>query len=396
MSNARAPVLGHFGAAMAGLTSIRAYAYEPAFVAEMQERINRYTRTARVFYNLNRWVAVRLELLSTIFTTALAAYLVYIQKQEASNAGFSLNMTLGFSGMILVWIRCFNDFEVQSNSLERIQRYLTIEQEEAPTAEGKPPAYWPSSGALRVENLSARYSTDGPEVLHRLSFNLEAGQHVGVVGRTGSGKSSLTLALLRAIPTEGDVYYDGLPTASMNLDALRANITIIPQSPELLAGTLRHNLDIFGQHEDAELHDALRAAGLGVGAEDGITLETSIASGGANLSVGQRQQIALARALVRGSRLLILDEATSAIDYEKDALIQTALQRELAKDVTVITVAHRLSSVVNADKVMVLDAGNIVEFGSPKELLKEQEGRFRALVDESEDREALHSAVGSL
>ncbi|KAF7377593.1 p-loop containing nucleoside triphosphate hydrolase protein [Mycena sanguinolenta] len=390
MSNARAPVLGHFGAAMAGLTSIRAYGREAAFITDLQEKINHYTRCARVFYNLNRWVAVRLELLSTLFTTALAAYLVYFQNQQASNAGFSLTMTLGFSGMILVWIRCFNDFEVQSNSLERIQRYLTIEQEPAPTKEGTPPAYWPSSGALRVENLFARYSSDGPQVLHGLSFSLEAGEHIGVVGRTGSGKSSLTLALLRAIPTEGNVYYDGLPTTSINLNALRSNITIIPQSPELLAGTLRHNLDILDQHEDAELHHALRAVGLQLGEENGITLETLIASGGSNLSVGQRQQIALARALVRQSKVLILDEATSAIDYEKDALIQEALQNELGNDVTVIVVAHRLSSVMNADKVMVLDAGRIVEFGAPKELLKDQNGRFRALVDESEDRETLY------
>ncbi|KAJ6598427.1 P-loop containing nucleoside triphosphate hydrolase protein [Mycena vulgaris] len=390
MSNARAPVLGHFGAAIAGLTSIRAYACEPAFIAETQERINHYTRSARVFYNLNRWVAIRLELLSTLFTTALAVYLVYFQKQEASNTGFSLTMTLGFSGMILVWIRCFNDFEVQSNSLERIQRYLTIEQEPAPTKEGLPPAYWPASGDIRVENLSARYSVDGPEILHGVSFNLKAGEHIGVVGRTGSGKSSLTLALLRAIPTGGNVYYDGILTTSINLDSLRANITIIPQSPELLAGTLRHNLDFFGQHDDATLNDALRAAGIG--ADDGITLDTPIATGGRNLSVGERQIVALARALVRGSRLLILDE-----DYEKDAAIQEALRHfSSASTNSVITVAHRLQSVIAADKVMVLDAGCIVEFGSPKDLLRVKGGRFRALVDDSEDQEALYKAVGPL
>ncbi|KAJ7472355.1 hypothetical protein B0H11DRAFT_1867129 [Mycena galericulata] len=391
MSNARAPVLGHFGAATAGITSIRAYAHESSFIAEMQERINLYTRSARVFYNLNRWVAVRLELLGTLFTTALATYLVYIQNQEASNAGFSLTMTLGFSGMILVWIRCFNDFEVQSNSLERIQRYISIEQDPATTADGIPPAYWPASGGLRVENLSARYSSDGPDVLHGISFNLEAGEHVGVVGRTGSGKSSLTLALLRAIPTEGSVYYDGMRTASINLDALRANITIIPQSPELLAGTLRHNLDFLAQHDDATLHAALRAVGLG--GEDGLALDTPIASGGSSLSVGERQLVALARALVRGSKLIMLDEATSAIDYKRDATIQAALRHELGTDVTLITVAHRLQSVIDADKVMVLDAGRIVEFGRPKDLLRDTEGFFHALVDQSEEKEILYSAV---
>ncbi|KAJ7182747.1 P-loop containing nucleoside triphosphate hydrolase protein [Mycena crocata] len=220
---------------------------------------------------------------------------------------------------------------------KRIQRYLTIDQEQTPAAEGVPRAYWSASGSLRVESLSARYSADGPEVLHGISFNLEAGEHVGV-GRTGSGKSLLTLALLRAIPTEGEVYYDGIPTASVNLDALRGNITIIPQSHELLARTLRHNLDLFGQHDDALLNDALRAAGIG--AADGITLDTQIASGGRNVSVGQRQIVALARAL--------------------DAVIQVALRSERGRDVTLITVAHRLLSVIDADKVMVLDAGCIV------------------------------------
>ncbi|KAJ6611201.1 hypothetical protein B0H10DRAFT_2165893 [Mycena sp. CBHHK59/15] len=381
MSNARTPVLGHFGAAMAGLTSIRAYAHEPAFVTEMQHRIDHYTRTARVFYNLNRWVAVRLELLGTLFTTALAAYLVYYQKQDAANAGFSLTMTLGFSGMILVWIRAGyvtppvprrpNLTAIPGNSLERIQRYLTIEQEPAPTADGVPPAYWPASGRLQVEGLSARYAPDGPDVLHGVSFTLEAGTRVG---------SSLTLALLRAIPTEGTVYYDGIPTSALNLEALRANITIIPQSPELLGGTLRHNLDLFGQHDDAALHGVLRAAGLREA--DGLALDSPVASGGGNLSVGQRQIIALARALVRGSKVLILDE-----DYDTDAVIHASLRRELGPDVTLITVAHRLQTVMDADK--------IVEFGSPRELLQADGGQFRALVDKSEDREVLYAAARS-
>ncbi|KAJ4000261.1 hypothetical protein F5050DRAFT_1804229 [Lentinula boryana] len=400
MSNKRAPVLGHFGAAIAGLTSIRAYGVEEAFKAESLRRIDKFT--------------------------------LYYRGQSASNTGFSLNMAVGFSSLILWWVRTLNEFEVQGqfspllftkfelpdisiaagNSLERIQDYISIEQEPKPKSEAVPPAYWPASGNLRVEKLSARYSLDGPRVLHDISFEIRSGERVGVVGRTGSGKSSLTLSLLRCIFTEGTVYYDGVPTDKINLDALRSNITIIPQVPELLSGTLRQNLDPFDQYDDATLNDALRAAGLfalqSEISEGRITLDSSISSGGGNLSVGQRQILALARALVRGSKLLILDEGTlsltnlddsqtslsflsSNVCHRTDTIIQDSLRNELKGDITLITVAHRLQTIMDADKIMVLDAGRIVEFDSPKALLKMKDGKLRSLVDQSNDREILYS-----
>ncbi|TFY83125.1 hypothetical protein EWM64_g881 [Hericium alpestre] len=398
MSNAKAPVLGHFGAAINGLTSIRAYGAQKAFQQEAYNRIDRYTRAARTFYNLNRWICIRIDALGGMFAAALAAYLIYGPGRATalpSDTGFSITMAVGFSGLILYWVRILNEFEVSGNSLERIQAYVTIEQEAKPTKEGVPPAYWPASGDLKVENLSARYSATGPKVLHDISFQINSGERVGIVGRTGSGKSSLTLSLLRCIPTEGEVYLNDVPTSSVNLDALRTSITIIPQVPELLSGTLRDNLDPFSQHDDAVLNAALRAAGLfslqSETDEARITLDSKVSSGGGNLSVGQRQILALARALVRGSKLLILDEATSAIDHETDTIIQTSLRRELGGDVTLITVAHRLQTIMDADKIMVLDAGRIVEFGKPNELLKKQDGYLRSLVEESGDKEHLYA-----
>ncbi|KAF7369374.1 ATP-binding cassette transporter [Mycena venus] len=329
MSNTQAPVLGHFGAAIAGLTSIRAYGAQNSMVNISLDRIDKYTRTARTFYNLNRWVSIRIDALGSLFAAALAYYLVYFQDHNPSNVGFSLNMAIGFSGMILWW----------------------------------------------------------------------SGERVGVVGRTGSGKSSLTLALLRCIFTEGTVYYDGVPTSSINLDALRSNITIIPQIPELLTGSLRKNLDLFKQYDDATLNGALRAAGLfalqNEMDEGKITLDSEISAGGGNLSVGQRQILALARAIVRGSKLLILDEATSAIDYKTDAVIQSSLRNELPRDTTLLTVAHRLQTIMDADKIMVLDAGRIIEFDTPRELLKNKNGMLRALVDESGDKHALYKMAGA-
>ncbi|KAF7976801.1 hypothetical protein HWV62_5658 [Athelia sp. TMB] len=432
MNNSRSPIMAHFGAAVSGLVSIRAYGAESKSKIESMTRIDKYTRTARTFHNLACWIGLRIDFLSAALTAALATYFVYgnSASSSASNAGFSLALAATFTRRILRWVQRLNDFEINSSSLERIQEFINIEQEEAPTQGGVPPAYWPAKGDLRVEGLSARYSKkfkltwesqDGPQVLHDISFHVKSGERIGigigfnsfssrtgltpvVVGRTGSGKSSLTLALLRLIITEGSVYYDGLPTHTLNLDALRSNITVIPQSPELLSGTLRQNLDPFDQCDDVTLNDALRAAGLfslqDDMAEGRITLESQISGGGGNLSVGQRQILALARAMVRGSKLLILDEAenndmkaTSAIDYRTDSVIQTSLRKELGSDVTVITVAHRLQTIMDADRIMVLDAGRIAEFDSPAELLRNENGRLWELVNESKDKDVLLAMV---
>ncbi|KAJ6594300.1 hypothetical protein B0H19DRAFT_1094896 [Mycena capillaripes] len=384
MSIATAPVIGHFGTTIAGLTSVRAYGAQNTVIQKSFNRINRLSRVARINANLTWWIVVRIDALGAIFAASLAYYLVYFQGQRSENIGFSLNMAFGFSNTILNWVRALNEFQVQGNSLERLQQYSTIEQEPKPTVTGIPPAYWPASGSIDVDNLSAKYAPEGPTVLHNISFNIQSGERVGVVGRTGSGKSSLTLSLLRCIFTEGTVYYDGISTASLNLDVLRSNMTIIPQFPELFSGSIRTNLDIFGQFDDATLNSALSAAGLSSLQDEMTEGKLTLDNAASGLSQGQRQIIALARAIVRGSKLLILDE-----DYKTDAVIQSSL-RKLSSETTQIIVAHRLQSIMDADKIMVLDAGRIVEFGRPKVLLESKDGMLRALVDESGDKEILY------
>ncbi|KAF9013115.1 hypothetical protein BDQ17DRAFT_1419297 [Cyathus striatus] len=390
-SNAKAPILAHYGATVAGLVSVRAYNMQNTFKQELLSRIDHYSRVARISWDLNRWIAARMDFLTALFTASLASYLVLTRSANAANTGFSLTVALEFCSLILSSVRMYNDFEVQSNSLERIQGYIEIEQEKPSRRMG---------GRLLLGLLvgicvlrGCRRSIRFPEVLHGLSFHVRSGERVGVVGRTGSGKSTLTLALLRCILTEGHVYYDGIATDKINLEALRSGITIIPQMPELLSGTLRKNLDPFDEHDDVVLNAALKHAGLFSLQDDSdevrITLDSNVASGGNNLSVGQRQIIALARAMVRESKLLILDEATSAIDYKTDVLIQDALRSKLSSDVTVITIAHRLQTIMDADKIMVLDAGNLVEFESPEVLLRKEDGVFRNLVDNSGDSAAL-------
>ncbi|KAJ3879958.1 P-loop containing nucleoside triphosphate hydrolase protein [Lentinula edodes] len=370
MSIAKAPVIGMMGAVSTGIVSVRAYSAEDQFADLLMTRIDHYSRSARVFHNLQRWMAIRTETLAGIFSAGLAWYLVYFTNSNASATGFLLNLAVTFSGGIVWWVIAVNGLEAETHppvpSLERLESYLQIDQE-ARLNDGRiPPAHWPSSGELRVENLSAKYAPDDPEVLHGLSFHIKSGERIGVVGRTGSGK-----------------------------------ITIIPQTPELISGNLRQNLDPFEEHADYVLNDALKSAGLvslqeDLENEDKVNLDTPISSGGANLSVGQRQIIALARAIVRQSKLLILDEATSAIDYKTDAIIQESLRNEYKArggDATIITIAHRLQTVMDASRIMVLDAGRIVEFDSPKALLQKSTGHFRTMVDNANDRLTLLAMV---
>ncbi|EIN07961.1 P-loop containing nucleoside triphosphate hydrolase protein [Punctularia strigosozonata HHB-11173 SS5] len=396
-SVAKAPILSLFGAGIAGLTSIRAYGAQRHFSKQLSARINRYTMLNRNFADMDRWMGVRMDGLSNIFCAAVAFAVVYGRLIGAGNAGYALSQVLGFAGEIFVIVRMANNAELASNCLERILDFLNIEHEPTPTKEGIPPAYWPASGALHAEKLSARYAVDSPEVLREVTFDIKSGERVGVVGRTGAGKSTITLALLRGILTGGQVLYDGIDIHNINLDALRANITLIPQHPDLLSGSLRDNLDPFGEHDDATLNDALRSAGLFRLQKEGdpaaITLDSEVESGGSNFSHGQRQIIALARAYVRKSKLMIMDEATAAIDYETDAAIQESIRTNLGSDITIITIAHRLQTIMDSDKIMVLDSGRLVEFGTPKELLSQKKGLFFELVERSHDKEVLYGMV---
>lgn len=278
-----------------------------------------------------------------------------------------------------------------------------------------PPAAWPTGGSIEVDELVVGYAPDLPPVLNGLTFRVENNQRVGVVGRTGAGKSSLTLALFRFLEARsGSVHIDGLDISTIKLHDLRSRLAIIPQDPVLFSGTVRSNLDPFGRHTDAALRDSLERVHLirGTGgtatpvassstAADANTntnvfsdLTSPISEGGLNLSQGQRQLLCLARAIVARPRVMVLDEATSAVDMATDALIQRSIREEFT-DATLLVIAHRLSTIADFDRILVLSDGRVAEYGSPRELWDRDGGQgvFRAMCEESGEKDRLRSIV---
>ena len=274
--------------------------------------------------------------------------------------------------------------EVETNivAVERLKEYSMIEQE-APWIwpDNRPEKAWPQAGMMEFEDYGLRYREDTPLVVEDISVKVDGGQKVGIVGRTGAGKSTLTVALFRLVEAAlGKIKIDGKDISKIGLHDLREKLTIIPQDPVLFSGTLRMNLDPFNNFSDSDLWSTLEKAHLGSfvrGTDEG--LEHPVAEGGENLSVGQRQLVCLARALLRKTRVLILDEATAAVDLETDDLIQATIRKEFV-DSTVMTIAHRLNTIMDYDRIMVLDKGRLVEFASPEELLGNTKSIFYGMA----------------
>jgi ATP-binding cassette subfamily C (CFTR/MRP) protein 4 len=278
----------------------------------------------------------------------------------------------------------WTEVETQMTSVDRVHEYSNLQPEGGlPSETIKPPADWPAKGQIEFQKVTLRYDFCNKVVLNDLSFTIKAGEKVGVVGRTGAGKSSLIAALFRLNECEGSIVIDGLDTKHMPLLNLRSRLAIIPQEPVLFTGTVRSNLDPFGDHSDDRLWQVLRQIRLNrhvSGLPGG--LEATIADGGGKFSVGQKQLLCLARAMLRGSRVLILDEATANCDPDTDQLIQRTIRSEFAH-CTIITIAHRLHTVLDADRVLVLNAGQVLEFDAPGKLLQQTSSCFYSMMTAS-------------
>ncbi|XP_029676431.1 probable multidrug resistance-associated protein lethal(2)03659 [Formica exsecta] len=269
-------------------------------------------------------------------------------------------------------------------AVERILQYTNLPAESAVTSDDPPPPTWPAQGQLTFKDVSMKYDKNDPFILKNLNFSIEPGWKIGVVGRTGAGKSSLISALFRLFDEglKGEIIIDGRVTSMVGLRELRSKISIIPQEPVLFSESLRYNLDPFNQYDDVKLWEVLRLVEL-----NEVALDHNVLYGGHNFSVGQRQLICLARAILRNNRLLVLDEATANIDSHTDALIQDTIRRNF-KECTVITIAHRLNTVIDSNRIIVMENGCIVEFGSPYELLHKPDGYFKQMVEKTDKQMA--------
>ncbi|XP_075530342.1 multidrug resistance-associated protein 1-like isoform X3 [Dermacentor variabilis] len=385
-SISRSPIYVHFSETVTGSSSIRAYGVGERFVAHSDELTDINHSTYFPSIVASRWLATRLEFIG--YVIVLIAALLAVNSRDTLSpgmAGLSVSYSLTVTLTMNMLVRCTSDTETNLVSVERCLEYTKVVQE-APWENPyfKPDPSWPVTGEVAFENYSTRYRADLDLVLKGITCDIKPGEKVGIVGRTGAGKSSLTLALFRIIEAAGgSINIDGLDISMLGLYDLRRKLTIIPQDPVLFSGTLRSNLDPFDVKGEEELWRALEHSHL----KDFVAtltegLQHEIAEGGENISVGQRQLLCLARALLRKSRILILDEATAAVDMETDDLIQATIRREFA-DCTIITIAHRLNTILDYDRVIVLDRGEIAESGSPQELLKRETSLFYSMAKDA-------------
>ncbi|RYP41120.1 hypothetical protein DL767_001281 [Monosporascus sp. MG133] len=437
-STTKSPVFEQFASALTGVTTIRGFGKPAVYVDRMYARLDDWTVATWHLWLFNRWMGWRMSVLGSFFASLVAALILLTpgRGMDPALAGFALAFALEFSDHVIWTIRHYASVELEMNAAERIVEYTELPTESL--GGERPPAAWPTEGRIEVEDLVVGYAADLPPVLRELTFRVERGERVGVVGRTGAGKSSLTLALFRFLEARsGSIRVDGLDISRVRLRDLRSRLAIIPQDPVLFSGTVRSNLDPFDDHTDAELFDSLRRVhligddedegeegrGEGGGAADKTntskkrkntnpfaSLDTPISEGGLNLSQGQRQLLCLARAIASRPRVMVLDEATSAVDMATDALIQRSIRDEFGSSgggtTTLLVIAHRLSTIADFDRILVLDDGRAAEFGTPRELWDlrrpaaegggeggESWGLFRAMCEESGERDRLREMI---
>ncbi|XP_067135105.1 ATP-binding cassette sub-family C member 4-like [Centruroides vittatus] len=380
----RSPVFSHLSVSLYGLTTIRAFKAESKFKSTFNEYQDKHTATWFAYVALNRWIFIYGHMVC--FINIVITVIIFSVSIDLDNAGSQIALVMNYGVLFNMYfpscIRMSSELQFQMNSVKRILNYTKLKSEASyeSSLDKQPPSDWPQKGEIHFDNVSLQYSKDRNTVLKHLTFRIYSGEKIGIVGRTGAGKSSIIASLFRMTEPTGTITIDGVDIKDIGLRDLRSKISIIPQDPMLFTGPLRRNIDPFNEYSEENLWQAIEEVQL----KEVISklpggLDTHLSEGGRNFSVGERQLICLARTILRQNKILVMDEATSNIDKSTDSCIQKII-REKFKSCTVLTIAHRLHTIIDSDKVLVLDTGKLQEFDTPYALLTNVNGTFYNLV----------------
>lgn len=406
-SISRSPIYQHFSETLVGVTTIRAFGDESRFMRENLQKIDENNKPFFYLWVANRWLSFRIDLIGALVIFGAGVFiLLNIDTIDSGKAGISLTYAITFTEGALWLVRLYSNVEMNMNSVERLKEYMDVEQEPYEQSILTPPVEWPQQGRIEVNDLSLRYAPNLPKVIKNVSFTVDPRSKVGIVGRTGAGKSTIITALFRFLdPETGSIKIDNVDITSIDLQRLRRSITIIPQDPTLFTGTIKSNLDPYDEYTDDQIFEALKRVNLvtqeeldrpltdtsSVSSENVnkfLNLSGEISEGGSNISQGQRQLVCLARSLLRSPKIILLDEATASIDYASDAKIQQTIRKEFGGN-TILTIAHRLRSVIDYDKILVMDAGEVKEFDHPYSLLLNKNSLLYSMCEQSGELDSL-------
>ncbi|KAL4089621.1 hypothetical protein QTP88_024632 [Uroleucon formosanum] len=392
----RSPVYGYLNASLQGLSTIRAFKAENILCKEFDEHQDLHSSAWYLFIASSEAFGFLLDMICFIYICILTlSFLVVSNDNFGGDVGLVLTQAISLTGALQWGIRQLAELDNQMTSVERVLEYTNVPQEDPleSSPDKKPPKEWPDKGQIVFKNFHLRYSLNAEYVLKNLNIQIQAMEKIGIVGRTGAGKSSLIGALFRLALNEGNIIIDGIEISELGLHDLRSKISIIPQEPVLFSETMRKNLDPLDEYPDHALWNALEEVELKTVVEDlPDGLNSKMSEGGSNFSVGQRQLVCLARAILRSNKILVMDEATANVDSQTDALIQNTIRNKF-RSCTVLTIAHRLNTVMDSDRVLVMDAGTVVEFDHPYNLLKNKDSFLYKMVEQtgSETSELLHN-----